>query len=478
MSTDRFYSVYRLLPVALQNVACSAYGLRQVRLRFNREFERNLETLLSTEWRSIEDISSFQDEQITNLIRYAYRHVPYYRGVMQQRKLRPRDIRCVADLCKLPILTKEDLRAQPSAFQSEIAAPSSLVFRHTSGTTGKALQFYVHRRLAPFQWALWWRHRIRFGLRTSDYHVNFTGQMVVPPEQRNPPFWRHALPMHQVVVGMQHITPQKVESMVQMLNERRFTYFSGYPSVLHSLTRLALDQGINLLPGSRPRVVAMGAENTLENQRRDIEGWTGAVVTDQYGFTEGCGNASQCEFRRYHEDFEFGALECVPEGTEEAEGTRGRIICTGFLSKEFPLIRYEVGDIGVWHNDNDPCPCGRHSRTLKSIDGRIDDYVITPEGHRLMRFDYLFKDTVTIRECQVVQESLGEVVFRIVRRSDYSLRDEAEIRHLVKEFISPTIRVKFDYVADLPRTRSGKLQAVVSELSRKQRPSVASPART
>jgi phenylacetate-CoA ligase len=270
--------------------------------------------------------------------------------------------------------------------------------------------------------------------------------------------------MHQVTVGMQHVVPAKVPAIVEMLNRRRLVYFSGYPSVVHSLARIALDLGLELLPGNRPRVVVMGAENTFDHQRRDIERWAGATITDQYGFSEGCGNASACTAGRYHEDHEFGVLECVPEGTEVASGTHGRIVCTGFLSPEFPFIRYEIGDVGTWHEPGDACACGRATRTLARIDGRIDDCVVTPEGHRVMRFDYLFKDTTSIKECQVVQTHADRIILRIVRRDDYRVREEDALRAHVAELVSPTLGVDFEYVDEIPRTRSGKFKAVVSTL--------------
>ena len=52
------------------------------------------------------------------------------------------------------------------------------------------------------------------------------------------------------------------------------------------------------------------------------------------------------------------------------------------------------------------CTCKRSSFNFKFIDGRIEDYVLTPEGSKIMRFDYLFKNQTNIKECQVVQNKL------------------------------------------------------------------------
>ena len=81
-----------------------------------------------------------------------------------------------------------------------------------------------------------------------------------------------------------------------------------------------------------------------------------------------------------------------------------------------------------------------------------------------MRFDYLFKDTHDIKECQIVQTKPNEITLRIVRRNNYSVQTENNIRKQVKHYISLNMQVLFEYVSEIPRTKAGKFKAVVSEL--------------
>jgi phenylacetate-CoA ligase len=261
---------------------------------------------------------------------------------------------------------------------------------------------------------------------------------------------------------MHHVTPSKIADIVGFLNRHDAVYFSGYPSILHALAALGLEQGLTLQ--RRPRYVVTGAESLLEHQRTAIETFTGARITDQYGFSEACGNAAACPAGAYHEDFELGLIECVDPVTLPDGNVAGKIVCTGFANPWFPFIRYEVGDQGVWAPDDYQCPCGRKSRVLMRIEGRLEDYVLTPEGRRIARFDYVFKDTERVREVQVVQERLGEVILKVVRRSGYSATDEDFIRREMQRWISPALATKFDYVEHIPRTKAGKFRAVHSLL--------------
>jgi phenylacetate-CoA ligase len=461
MSESVAEHVYPRLPVFLQNAACWYYGTKESRQRLGGCFDRHLGSLLDSEKFSAAEIETHQDENLRALIRYAYQNVPYYRQRWQALRITPADIRSRADLPKLPILTKEDVVQNRERLLSRAAAQNQLSLRHTSGTTGKALHFYVSKDSIAFQWAIWWRHRLRFGLQPGSWHANFTGKRVVPLQQQSPPYWRWNRPMRQALINMQHITPAKIGNIMQFLNSNRFEFYSGYPSIIHALATTASAAGLALT--SPPRVISTGAENMLDFQRRDIANFTGAVLTDQYGCSEGCGNASHCPNFAYHEDFEFGILE----GQDRTPGDPAKaILCTGFASKEFPFIRYEVGDTAVWGGGSGACPCGRSSRVLSHIEGRNDDCVVTPEGARIMRFDYILKDAVRVKEAQVVQRCLGEVVLRVVRRTAYCQKDEDTIRREFGQWISAAMKLNFEYVDEIERERNGKFRAVVSHLRR------------
>jgi len=451
--------VYPRLPVFLQNAACWYYGKKEARLRFGPEFDRRLKELVDSEKWTSSEIEAYQNEKLRALIRYAYESVSYYRERWKSLKISPADIQCREDLAKLPVLTKEDVRQNFGRLVSEKVSRQELVFRHTSGTTGKALHFYVTKPSIAFQWAVWWRHRLRFGVEPGAWHANFTGKRVVPLGQQSPPYWRWNRPLHQALLTMHHLTPDKIASVLDFLEAQRFEFFSGYPSIIHMLALHATETGLIL--HSRPRAVFTGAENMLDFQRRDIQRFTGAILTDQYGCSEGCGNASQCPEFVYHEDFEFGIIE----GVEREPGTPAKsVLCTGFASNAFPFIRYEVGDNGVWQDEKVSCRCGRNSKVLLRIEGRTDDYVITPEGARIMRFDYAFKDALNVKEVQIVQEHLGEVIVRLVCRPDYTSKDESQISREIQRWISPRMTVRFEHVGEIERDANGKFRAVVSRL--------------
>jgi phenylacetate-CoA ligase len=454
-------TIYPRLPVFLQNLACGFQGRSQRKLRYGRHFQELLDWLEESQWWSAAEIQKYQDEQLRKIVEHSYRTVPFYRRRFDCLKLKPDDIRTVEDLQKLPVLSKEDVREHYQEMVSAEFRRHRLVFCHTGGTTGKSLRFYQEPRAIQFRWAVWWRHRLRFGVKFDAPYAAFTGLAAVPLGQQQPPFWRENRPMRQTIFTMHHIVEEKVKAIVGRLNEGGFDYYAGYPSILFVLAGLIEEGGYEV--SASPKMIFTGAENLYDNHCRLMRKVFNANVTDEYGFSEGCGNASRCEHEVFHEDFEFGILECGESESIDGDKRQGRIIATGFASYGMPFLRYDVGDIGTWKDVT--CACGRKSKVLIRIEGRVEDFVVTPEGRKILRFDYIFKDAHNVCDAQVVQKEIGEISLLVMRRPAYSQTDEDHLRREIRNKISPRLLVAFEYVDEIAREPNGKIRAVKSLLS-------------
>jgi phenylacetate-coenzyme A ligase PaaK-like adenylate-forming protein len=101
---------------------------------------------------------------------------------------------------------------------------------------------------------------------------------------------------------------------------------------------------------------------------------------------------------------------------------------------------------------------------LERIDGRVEDYVITPDGRRVGRMDHIFKDALEVKEAQIHQPSQGRIVVRFVPRAGF---DETVRRRLEQEFrgrLGDEIEIGWERVDAIPRQPNGKFRAVVSDL--------------
>ena len=224
MSDHPLFFVYKRLPVWLQSRASWVHGRNFARRIYNKNYYEKLEWLKQSERWTTSEIEAYQNEELRRLIKEAYENLLYYRELMDCLKLKPSDIRTIYDLPKLPILKKEDIRNNLEKFISKNSDKGSLLFRHTSGTTGKSLHFYTNQETEILQWAIWWRHRNRFRMTNDSWHVNFRFQLLTPAEQDKPPFWRYVAPVKQVVINMQHLTPSKTPDIIDFLNQNYFEF--------------------------------------------------------------------------------------------------------------------------------------------------------------------------------------------------------------------------------------------------------------
>lgn len=451
--------IYNNSPVFIQNIGCSIVGFREIRTRLGGMFNSYYTNLKKTEWYSKENILEFQNNRMREIINYSYAYVPYYKEVFLENNINPDEIKTIDDLYRIPILEKETVRNNYKKLISE-NFKQTVIHGHTSGSTGKSLQLNFSIESIQYRWALWFRHKARFGIKPSDPYATFTGKVAVPINQNRPPYWRENWPMKQTIFTMHHINKDKVPCIVKRLNKGGFAYYSGYPSIIYNLAVIIKELHLEII--KPPKIIITGAESLLDFQVSLMEEVFKCPVTDQYGFSEGCGNASRCEHGFFHEDFEYGILECHNPQKNDDGSITGEILATGFTNLAMPFIRYRVGDTATWVETE--CKCGRKSKVIREINGRSEDYVITPEGNKILRFDYIFKDTVNVIEAQIIQKKLGEITIRVIKRGDYSDKDENSIRREVLKKISPKLKVFFEYPLTIERETTGKFRAVKSYL--------------
>ena len=61
---------------------------------------------------SREEILAIQNEKIVKQVKHVYENVKYYRDLMDEKGVKPEDIKGVEDIHKLPFLSKDDLFVQ------------------------------------------------------------------------------------------------------------------------------------------------------------------------------------------------------------------------------------------------------------------------------------------------------------------------------------------------------------------------------
>ena len=128
-----------------------------------------------------------------------------------------------------------------------------------------------------------------------------------------------------------------------------------------------------------------------------------------------------------------------------------------------PLLRYELRD----HAEvGPPCPCGRGLPTLRRIQGRLRNMLVTPNGEvrwPLVGFAQ-YRSVAPVLQYQVAQLARDHIELRLVTERALSAHEEAALAAILRSSLGDFARVDFRYFDDLPAGPNGKFEEFVSLL--------------
>ena len=162
-----------------------------------------------------------------------------------------------------------------------------------------------------------------------------------------------------------------------------------------------------------------------------------------------------CERGNYHVVNDYSYVELLPAGNSLYE-----IVGTSFSNYAMPLIRYRTGDYAEL-DETVQCSCGRDFPVVRCIHGRDDEYVKLSDGRHIGRMDHVFKGVEGILEAQFVQDSIDELLIRLVPADKYNKAIENMILSNARSRLGLEIRISIEKVEKIERNRSGKFRNVI-----------------
>jgi len=222
------------------------------------------------------------------------------------------------------------------------------------------------------------------------------------------------------------------------------------------------------------RTIMACAGTVTPEWRQILERAFGAEVFDKYGSRECADIACECQAHKGLHVFSPSVfVEVVDdEGRECAPGQTGRILVTLLNNFAFPMIRYEIGDLGVWAEPG-PCACGLAFPRLLNLQGRADDMLVTEDGTLLTsvfvrHFVGVSLNRQLIREWQFEQAGPGAFVFRYVPLRSEGLEDNLkQIQVSFRKALGASSRIELEAVAEIPPAPTGKTLWIMNRWKRR-----------
>ncbi len=415
-----------------------------------------LHQVRKNQWLKPSELEELQNKKLRSMVKHAYENTEFYHNKFKNAGIHPDDIRTLNDLKRIPFTTKEEVREHSlgSILAKGVNLDSCRVIP-TSGSTGKPLKAVYDAVADDYSRVVNLRSMMENGLKIRDKWVNIGDTRTATSSK-----WFQKL-------GFFNISTlnlfDNVKDQVDFLINVKPDTIIGYPSQLSLIARYIKN---NSIEGVNPKNVFTTAELLDPPARKLINSAFDVELVDLFGCIEVNRTAWECsEHCGYHLDVDSVISEFIQDGENVATGERGEIIYTCLYNYAMPLIRYEVGDIGI--PTDELCSCGRGLPLMKSVEGRSDDFIILPSGKMIspIILALVMKHSHGVLEYQIVQEKLDHVTVYAVISESIDEKDLDVVYRSIIEFLNNEVSVNIKIVDKLKKGSTGKIRSVISKVT-------------
>lgn len=422
-----------------------------------RELERS-------QWASPQEIRALQRRKLKALLRHAWSTTPFYRdriGRMEQHPSGGDRGGCdpFEILSRIPTLTKSTIRCSIDQMLWR-DAPGGLHERHTGGSCGQPLRFFLDKRRQAYDQAARARSHRWFGVNCGEREVYLWGSPIEFRTSDRAKRVRDRLFNH-FMLNAFDMSPRRMTRYWHRIRRLRPSCLFGYPSSLALLARHAKSEALpRLHPGLK--AVFVTGEVCLPHDRAILEEVFRVPVADGYGSREAGFIAHQCGAGQMHITGENVIVEIMQGETPVPPGDSGEIVITHLDCYAMPMIRYRTGDVGRLLPGR--CACGRGLPLMSVVEGRSTDFLYLPDGTTKHALSVIYP----LRALPGIER------FRVTQRVDYSLDVEvvvnegvvsvsrASVASALQPVVGDHLALDVRFVKKIETSASGKFRYVIS----------------
>lgn len=328
------------------------------RLIYNKVFRDQIDELERMHKMTYAQIEDAQFEKLKETLTHAYEHTPYYRKLFDELNFNVYKFDDLKEFERIPAITRAEIISRTEELQADDIA--DYYSAATGGSTGEPMRINLDRdsiyKERAFIYTFWKEYGYDY---TSSKLASFRGTDFEGKSFKSNPLY------HEMQFNPTNIKSGTIGDYVKKCNSFEPDFIQGYPSAVYNFCRYMNEAGLTLK--KRIKCVFFISENVYEYQRKFIEETLGCRSAAFYGHTERAVFAEESGAGYRFHDF-YGYWEINP---------RGNIICTGFINRRTPLIRYELDDFAEKTGDRYRIT-GHRDGVLYGLHGEV----ISVAGHK------------------------------------------------------------------------------------------------
>lgn len=391
---------------------------------------------------SHDELQERNERVFLNIFRKAYTKSSFYHKLYTEAGIKLEDIKCLDDISKLPIVTKDMILHQSDALLT--ISKWKLLKNRTSGTTGTPLTVFEDWKSIWKEQAYFYCYRKRCGYIYGQPLVSLRGNL----GKKDTMMYVHI--SNTLYLSSYNINEQTVGAYYKGIEKRSPQAIEGYPSSLYNLALLLKDKGLYCnIP-----VCFTSSENLLDFQRQLIEERFQTKIFDHYGTTERTIRISESiKHDGYFEDPGYSINEYLKD----------RVVSTSLINSAFPLIRYQSSDVVILkENTKDERVSidriqGRSGNCIKGKDGSI---------YNNAALTFILTYSHNIRYAQFIQKKNGKVLLNIVPEAVFSSQNLDKLKQMIDLKIGLSnleLEINLIKEQDLIYTTRNKYSYIISE---------------
>ncbi|MBN2333178.1 MAG: phenylacetate--CoA ligase family protein [Deltaproteobacteria bacterium] len=428
-----------------------------------------LRQLDKSQWFSAGEIAAMQFRQLAEVCSHARRTVPYYRTMFSGMPLGMGPDKLREIWGEIPVLTRQDVQTHEKELVSNLppVKHGRIMQKKTSGSTGRPITM-LSTELEQLFWKV-------ITVREHLWHKrDFSGKLSAirrskwdPGDQRDGSCVAGWGPATDIIFRTGQSSLLNIQNDIcrqaEWLCAENPEYLISFPSNLHALADLFIEQGLRLTNVREIRTVGEVVSSRLRDLCR--QAWDAPVV-DIYSAQEVGYIALQCpENDHYHVQSETMLVEVLDDHDQPtAAGQVGRLVLTPFYNFAMPFIRYEIGD---YAEVGEPCSCGRGLPVLRRILGRVRNMVTYPTGEK--KWPYLgenkYAEIAPVLQYQLVQTHLDKIEARLVVGRPLTVDEESALARHIQSELGYRFRIDFAYLETINRSANFKFEDFISLLT-------------
>lgn len=364
----------------------------------------------------------------------------------------------------IPIMTKSHLQKPLEDRLSKSFTEKTVYINKTSGSSGTPFIFAKDK----FCHALTWAEIIdRFG----NWGINFNSSLQarfygIPLDFQG--YYKERIKdffSHRYRFPVFDLSEKKMEEILSAFESKKFNYINGYTSSIVLFAKFLKEKNI-LLTKVCPtlKYCIVTSEMLFDDDKTLMEAVFGVPVINEYGASE----LDLIAFTNREGELEVNSRTIFVEILDDLDkpvplGNPGRIVITSLYNKAHPMIRYELGDLGVLATSS---TCKKP--ILEKLIGRTNDMAKLPSGKIVagLTFYYVTKSIISndgnVKEFIIEQTKLDTFKIQYVADKELVQQEKAAIQKAILEYLEKDLKVIFERAEILKRSKSGKLKQFVS----------------